>query len=45
MSTTSIPPDVGERSQPAIDGAPAGEGLHAARWLVLAIVLCAEVRT
>jgi EmrB/QacA subfamily drug resistance transporter len=41
MSTTaSPPPDVIERAP----GEPTtGDGLYAARWLVLAIVLCAEV--
>ena len=44
MSTTApSPPDAIERSRPTTDGASAGEGLYAARWLVLAIVLCAEV--
>ncbi|MGH2896756.1 MAG: MFS transporter, partial [Solirubrobacteraceae bacterium] len=43
MSTTSSPPDVIEHPRPVADDTPAGDGLYAARWLVLAIVLCAEV--
>jgi EmrB/QacA subfamily drug resistance transporter len=43
MSTTApSPPDVIERPRSTSD-TPAGDGLYAARWLVLAIVLCAEV--
>ncbi len=42
MSTTSLPPDVIDRPRPH-DHAPAADGPYAARWLVLAIVLCAEV--
>ncbi len=42
MSTTAPPPpDVIEH--PSASGSTAGDGLYAARWLVLAIVLCAEV--
>jgi len=38
MTATAHPPDVARPSNAA-----AGDGLYAARWLVLAIVLCAEV--
>jgi len=43
MSTTSIPPDVTAHAGLLGDAAPAAEAPYAARWLVLAIVLCAEV--
>jgi EmrB/QacA subfamily drug resistance transporter len=44
MSTTAPSrPDAIEPSRPTTDDASAGNGLYAARWLVLAIVLCAEV--
>src|ERR1700753_1247453 len=44
MSTTApAPPEALERSQPTSDPATAVNGLYTARWLVLAIVLCAEV--
>ena len=39
MTTTSLPPDVVGRA----DATTGGEGLYSARWIVLAIVLCAEV--
>src|ERR1700751_2474505 len=39
MTTTALPPDVTDRA----DASPRGDGLYAARWIVLAIVLCAEV--
>jgi EmrB/QacA subfamily drug resistance transporter len=43
MSTTApSPPDVIERPRSTSD-TPAEDGLYGARWLVLAIVLCAEV--
>jgi EmrB/QacA subfamily drug resistance transporter len=43
MSTTApSPPDVIDRPRSTSD-TPAGDGLYVARWLVLAIVLCAEV--
>jgi EmrB/QacA subfamily drug resistance transporter len=43
MSTTApSPPDVIDRPRSTSD-TPAGDGLYGARWLVLAIVLCAEV--
>jgi EmrB/QacA subfamily drug resistance transporter len=43
MSTTSFPPDVIEHPHTVSDDTSAGDGLYSARWLVLAIVLCAEV--
>jgi len=43
MSTTSIPPDATEHRGSLGHAAPAAEAPYAARWLVLAIVLCAEV--
>src|ERR1700744_3215758 len=42
MSTTSIAPDVTGHPPAGADD-PAGDGVYAARWLVLGIVLCAEV--
>jgi hypothetical protein len=41
MSTTSVSPEVTQPTRPPTQEAPPGDGLYAARWLVLAIVLCA----
>jgi EmrB/QacA subfamily drug resistance transporter len=42
-ATAPAPPEAIERPQPTNDPATAAYGLYGARWLVLAIVLCAEV--